>query len=189
MRRPALSNDYFAHEYGDTRGVLICRFDDTKPTKESQEYQDSILDYLQQMYDTYVSLIKSGKAYADNAVQGVMQDQRKDGIASACRDISPEDSLSHFSEMKSGSADGLQWCIRAKISFDNAVIEIHIDPVAARYTAIPKAGLVIAFVEGIEGIVSAEKAKHKNPALGTKEVVLSPENIISQDDVQQLKEQ
>ncbi|KAL4927101.1 ribosomal protein L25/Gln-tRNA synthetase [Aspergillus undulatus] len=68
--------------YGDRRGVLICRFADA-PSKESQEFQGSILhdlsllgvvpdrilyssNYFQQVYDACVALIKSGKAYADN---------------------------------------------------------------------------------------------------------------------------
>lgn len=46
--KAALLNDYFAHEYlgPDSRGVLICRFDDTNPSKETEEFQDSILEDL-----------------------------------------------------------------------------------------------------------------------------------------------
>jgi glutamyl-tRNA synthetase len=131
--KAALLNDYFAHEAGTSRGVLICRFDDTNPSKESAEFQDSILhdlsllgvtpdrishssDYFQQMYEACVKLIKDGKAYAEDTVKEVMQDQRKDGTPSARRDMSVEDTLARFEEMKSGSEEGLRWCIRAKIS-------------------------------------------------------------------------
>src|SRR5829696_1963392 len=67
-----------AAEFG---GRCHLRFDDTNPTKESQEYVDSILadvrwlgfdwaehlyhasDYFEQLYDWAVQLIKAGKAY------------------------------------------------------------------------------------------------------------------------------
>lgn len=46
--KAALLSDYFAHEYlgPESRGILICRFDDTNPSKESAEFQDSILQDL-----------------------------------------------------------------------------------------------------------------------------------------------
>ncbi|KAL1960564.1 hypothetical protein VTO42DRAFT_7143 [Malbranchea cinnamomea] len=42
--KAALLNDYFAHK--GTGGTLICRFDDTNPSKESLEFQHSILHDL-----------------------------------------------------------------------------------------------------------------------------------------------
>ncbi len=65
----------------DYNGKFNLRFDDTNPSKEEQEYVDSIIDdvkwlggdfgdrifyasdYFQQMYDWAVELIKKGKAY------------------------------------------------------------------------------------------------------------------------------
>lgn len=110
--KAALLNDYFAHEYlgSESRGVLICRFDDTNPSKESAEFQDSILqdmvllgvrpdrisyssDYFQQMYEGCVKLIQLGKAYADNTPKDIMGEQRGKGIPSANRAMSVEDSL------------------------------------------------------------------------------------------------
>lgn len=46
--KAALLNDYFAHEHlgPESWGVLICRLDDTNPSKESAEFQDSILQDL-----------------------------------------------------------------------------------------------------------------------------------------------
>ena len=41
--KAALLNDYFAHKGA---GTLICRFDDTNPSKESMAFQDSILEDL-----------------------------------------------------------------------------------------------------------------------------------------------
>ncbi|KAJ5114348.1 glutamyl-tRNA synthetase [Penicillium alfredii] len=133
--KAALLNDYFAHEYlgPESRGAFICHFDDTNLSKETKEFQDSILedlnllgiqpdrisyssDYFQKMYEGYVKLIQLGKAYTDNTPKDVMRDQRGKGIPSACRDMSAEDSLSQLAKMKAGS--GLEWCSRAKISVD-----------------------------------------------------------------------
>lgn len=132
--KAAWLNHYFAHEQAN--GTLICRFDDTNPTKESQEFQDAIKqdlslmgiipdrmsfssDYFRQMYDLCVQLIKNGKAYADDTEKEAMQDERGKGIASKCRDMSVADTLKYFEEMRSGSDGGLRWCIRAKISVNN----------------------------------------------------------------------
>ena len=136
--KAALLNDYFAHESPgpESRGILICRFDDTNPSKESAEFQDSILrdlallgirpdrtsyssDYFQQMYDGCVRLIQLGKAYADNTPKDVMGDQRGKGILSARRDMGIEDSLAQLAKMKAGLC--LEWCIRAKVSVDDPV--------------------------------------------------------------------
>lgn len=148
--KAALLNDYFAHEHPSTspRRALICRFDDTNPSKESSEFEKSVLvdlsllgitpdrisyssDYFQQMYDVCVKLIKEGKAYADDTPQPIMKVQRGDGIASARRETSVEDNLARFEEMKSGFEKGLTWCIRAKISVDNLNKALR-DPVIYR---------------------------------------------------------
>ncbi|KAL9609511.1 MAG: hypothetical protein Q9167_005729 [Letrouitia subvulpina] len=144
--KAALLNDYFAHQKSD--GTLICRFDDTNPTKESQEFQDSILtdlalmdirpdrisyssDYFEQMHDLCQRLIEEGKAYADDTDRETMQAERREGIASKCREVSVSDNLARFSEMRKGSEEGLRWCIRAKISVDDLNKALR-DPVIYR---------------------------------------------------------
>ena len=66
-----------------------------------------------------------------------MQAQRFDGIPSKCRELSPEESLAHFEEMKQGTPEGLRWCIRAKISADdkNKVITFFVKD-SEQYTKI-----------------------------------------------------
>jgi len=76
-------NQYFAEKYN---GKLIIRFDDTNPSKEKAEFQDSILedlalmgihgdvvtytsDYFQTLFDYCVTMIKTGKAYCDDTEQ------------------------------------------------------------------------------------------------------------------------
>ncbi|KAA6406520.1 MAG: glutamyl-tRNA synthetase [Lasallia pustulata] len=132
--KAALLNDYFAHE--QYKGTMICRFDDTNPSKEKEEFQDAIVedlalmgikpdktsytsDYFEELYHYCVKLLKARKAYADDTDQDTMRQERGDGIASRRRDATVEDNLSHFEEMKKGTKEGLRWCMRAKMSVDN----------------------------------------------------------------------
>ncbi|QDS69070.1 hypothetical protein FKW77_009961 [Venturia effusa] len=132
--KAAIINDYFAHE--KYKGKLILRFDDTNPSKEKEEFQDSIVedlalmgikpdqrshtsDWFPQLYEYCVQMLKEGTAYADNTAQEQMQKERFEGIASAKRDASVEENLAAFEEMKKGSEEGIKWCIRAKMSVDN----------------------------------------------------------------------
>lgn len=133
--KAALLNDYFAHE-AYPGGKLICRFDDTNPSKEREEFQDAIIedlalmgirpdqtsyssDYFQEMHEYCLKMIKEGKAYADDTEQEQMRHERMEGIASQRRDETVEANLAAFSEMKAGSEEGVRWCIRAKMSVDN----------------------------------------------------------------------
>ncbi|KAL9093657.1 MAG: hypothetical protein Q9159_000186 [Coniocarpon cinnabarinum] len=128
--KAALLNDYFAHvKY---KGTLLCRFDDTNPLKEKQEFEDSIVrdlelmgikpdrtthtsDYFQELHDWCIQMIKSGHAYADDTDQTLMREQRLAKEPSARRNLSADESLARFEDMKSGSEEGQHWFIRAKI--------------------------------------------------------------------------
>ena len=85
-----------------------------KPDKLS--YTSDYFDYL---YDMCKRLISEGHAYADDTDQETMRDERFKGIPSKHRDMSIEETLRIFEEMKQGSEEGKKFCIRAKISFDN----------------------------------------------------------------------
>lgn len=65
-----------------------------------------------------------------------MRDERMTGTASARRDLAPSESLARFSEMATGSTEGMRWCIRAKISADNPNKAMR-DPVIYRGNALP----------------------------------------------------
>ncbi|KAE8372205.1 hypothetical protein BDV26DRAFT_302124 [Aspergillus bertholletiae] len=226
--KAALENSYFAHEYGKNRGTLICRFEDTNPSKESEEFREFILrdpsvlgvrpdrvsyssDYFQQMYEACIGLIRSGKAYAGNIAMEIMQDQRVKGIASACRNMQPEESLAHFVEMKSGSQTGLQCPITApeealglrkveiwvfsRLNFVRTVLskrKLTNDPRMPTVRGIRRRGCTIPALR--EFILKARpqpkyyKPKHKSPALGTKKVMFSKEIVIGQDDARHFKE-
>src|SRR6266513_2185091 len=80
-----------AREFG---GRCHLRFDDTNPTKESQEYVDAIMgdvrwlgfawgedlyhasDYFEQLYEWAVKLIKAGRAYVDELTVEEMREHR-----------------------------------------------------------------------------------------------------------------
>ena len=144
-------NDFFAHE--KYKGTLICRFDDTNPSKEKEEFQDAIVedlalmgirpdktsytsDYFEELYQYCVRMLKEGTAYADNTEQMTMRDQRMNGIASKCRDATVDENLTHFEEMKKGTEEGVTWCIRAKMSVDNPNKAMR-DPVIYRCNPLP----------------------------------------------------
>ena len=149
--KAALLNYYFAHKIPG--GKLICRFDDTNPSKESMEFEDSILhdlklmeiipekishssDYFQEMYEFALHLIKGGKAFADDSELGKGDESRKNRLPSQRRDLGIEETLEHFAEMKSGSEEGRRWCIRARIAYDSPNGTLR-DPVIYRCNLIP----------------------------------------------------
>lgn len=149
--KAAILNEYFAHAY---KGKLIIRFDDTNPTKEKVEFQDSILedlellgikgdqvtyssDYFDQMYDLAIKLIKQGDAYCDDTPLEKMREERMVGDASARRDRTVEENLKIFTEeMKNGTEEGLKNCLRAKIDY-KALNKALRDPVIYRCNLTP----------------------------------------------------
>ena len=88
-------------------------------------------DYFDQLYEYALTIIKAGKAYADDTEQIQMRAERYDGLPSKHRDDSIEDNLKHFAEMTSATQEGLRWCLRAKISVDDPNKALR-DPVIYR---------------------------------------------------------
>ncbi|KAL0094658.1 tRNA synthetases class I, catalytic domain-containing protein [Phycomyces blakesleeanus] len=148
--KAALMNQYFADTY---KGKLIIRFDDTNPSKEKTEFEDSIKedlaligvtsnhvshtsDFFDQMYELALKMIKEGKAYCDNTDQETMRDERTRGIPSKCRDTPVEKNLEIFEEMKKGTDTGRSFCLRAKISPDDPNGTMR-DPVIYRCNLTP----------------------------------------------------
>lgn len=208
--KAALLNDYFAHEYSSPspQRTLICRFDDTNPSKESEEFQNSVLvdlsllgitpdrisyssDYFQEMHDACISMIKAGKAYADDTSKLTMQDQRRDGIASVRRETPVDDNLARFEAMKSGHEEGLKWCVRAKISVDNpnkalrdpVIYRCNLQPhhrTGTKWKVYPTYDFCAPFLDSLEGVTHALRTneyRDRNPqyywmqeALGIRKV-------------------
>ena len=162
---------------------MLCRFDDTNPSKEKEEFQDAIIedlalmgikpdqtsytsDYFQELYEYGVRVIKDGNAYCDDTAQPKMKEERWHGIKSERRDSTVEDNLSRFEEMKKGSAEGLRWCVRAKISVDDPNKALR-DPVIYRcnperhhrtgdkWKIYPTYDFCCPIVDSIEGVTHA----------------------------------
>ncbi|GAA98789.1 uncharacterized protein L969DRAFT_104263 [Mixia osmundae IAM 14324] len=148
--KAAMLNAYFAQHY---HGRLLIRFDDTNPSKEKAEFEESIIadlalmevkgeavsytsDYFDEIYKYAIELIKNGKAYADDTLQEKMRAERMDGIASVHRDMTVEKTLEHFAQMMAGTEEGARWCIRARMSVDNPNKAMR-DPVIYRCNAVP----------------------------------------------------
>ncbi|SCU87975.1 LANO_0D00694g1_1 [Lachancea nothofagi CBS 11611] len=179
--KAAILNQYFAQEY---KGKLIIRFDDTNPSKEKTEFQDSILedlellgikgdrvtyssDYFQEMYDLCVKLIKEGKAYCDDTPTERMREERMDGIASARRDRSVEENLKIFTQdMKNGTEEGLKNCVRAKIDYeapnktlrDPVIYRCNLTPhhrTGSAWKIYPTYDFCVPIVDALEGVTHA----------------------------------
>jgi glutaminyl-tRNA synthetase len=135
------------------KGLCNLRFDDTNPTKEEQEYVDSIVDsvrwlgfdwqdrlfyasdYFQQMHDYAVQLIKAGKAYVDDLSTDEIRDYRgtltQPGKESPYRDRSVEENLDLFARMRAGEFEDGARVLRAKIDMSSPNLNMR-DPVMYR---------------------------------------------------------
>jgi glutamyl-tRNA synthetase len=146
--KAALLNYHYAKIY---KGYMIFRFDDTNPTKEKDEYVQSILedvktlgitweklsytsDYFDYLLDQIRVLISKGKAYCDNTPVEEMREERNKKIESKCRNQTVEDNLAIYDKVRNGEAD--DYCIRAKIDMQNNNGCLR-DPVLARTSRIP----------------------------------------------------
>ena len=139
-----------AQEFG---GRCHLRFDDTNPTKESQEYVDAITgdvrwlgfdwrehlyyasDYFEQLHDWAVQLIRAGRAYVDELSADEIREYRgtltEPGRESPYRDRPVEESLDLFARMRAGEFPDGSKTLRAKIDMTAGNINLR-DPVMYR---------------------------------------------------------
>ena len=139
-----------AKEFG---GRCNLRFDDTNPTKEEQEYIDSIQadvrwlgydwgdnlfyasDYFERLYEWAEGLIKAGLAYVDDQSQEEIRLARgtltEPGKNSPFRDRTVEENLDLFRRMKAGEFPNGARVLRAKIDMAAGNINLR-DPVLYR---------------------------------------------------------
>lgn len=137
----------------DFNGVCNLRFDDTNPTKEEQQYIDSIMedvrwlgfdwqerlyfasDYFEKFYEFALFLIKKGRAYVDSLSAEEIREHRgtltQAGRESPYRQRSVAENLDLFARMKAGEfADGTH-VLRAKINMASGNLNMR-DPVMYR---------------------------------------------------------
>jgi glutaminyl-tRNA synthetase len=139
-----------AAEFG---GRCHLRFDDTNPTKEEQEYIDSIeadvrwlgfdwgehlyfaSDYFERLYEWAVGLIETGGAYVDDlsadeirAYRGTLTEPGQD---SPWRARPVEENLDLFARMRAGEFPNGARVLRAKIDMASGNINLR-DPVLYR---------------------------------------------------------
>ncbi|OJH36275.1 glutamine--tRNA ligase/YqeY domain fusion protein [Cystobacter ferrugineus] len=134
-------------------GQFNMRFDDTNPSKEEQEYVDSILkdvkwvgadwgdrlffasDYFEQMYAYAEQLIQKGKAYVCDLNAEQMREYRgtltEPGRNSPFRDRSVEENLDLFRRMRAGEFPDGSRTLRAKIDMASPNFNLR-DPVLYR---------------------------------------------------------
>ena len=139
-----------AREFG---GRCHLRFDDTNPTKEEQEYIDSIeadvrwlgfdwgeylfyaSDYFEQLYEWAAYLIRAGKAYVDDLSADEIREHRgtftEPGRESPWRDRPADESLDLFGRMRAGEFPNGARVLRARIDMAAPNINLR-DPVLYR---------------------------------------------------------
>ena len=134
-------------------GTCNLRFDDTNPSKEEQEYIDSIIedvrwlgfdwgdrqfhasDYFEQLHDWAVSLIQQGHAYVDDQSADEIRKSRgsltRPGQPSPFRDRTVDENLDLFARMRSGEFEDGSRVLRAKIDMASPNINLR-DPTMYR---------------------------------------------------------
>ncbi|MCB9784098.1 MAG: glutamine--tRNA ligase/YqeY domain fusion protein [Candidatus Omnitrophica bacterium] len=139
-----------ANQYG---GKCNLRFDDTNPSKEEEEYVESIKedirwlgfdwedreyyasDYFDQLYEWAVQLIKEGKAYICDLSGDEIREYRgtlkEPGKNSPYRERSVEENLDLFERMKNGEFENGARVLRAKIDMASPNLNMR-DPVMYR---------------------------------------------------------
>ena len=143
-------NAMTAKKYG---GLFNLRYDDTNPSKEDNEYVESIYedltwlgctptggvfygsDYFDLCYEYAVKLIKEGKAYVCDLSAEEMREYRgtltEPGKNSPYRDRSVEENLDLFERMKNGEFEDGAKTLRAKIDMASSNINMR-DPAIYR---------------------------------------------------------
>ncbi len=139
-----------AKKYG---GLCNLRFDDTNPSKEEQEYVDSIMtdvrwlgfdwgdrlyyasQYFEQIYRYAEKLIQDGKAYVCELTADQVREMRgtltQGGKASPWRERPAAESLDLFRRMRAGEFPDGSKTLRAKIDLNSGNINLR-DPVLYR---------------------------------------------------------
>jgi glutaminyl-tRNA synthetase len=143
-------NFTFAANYN---GLCNLRFDDTNPTKEEEEYVESIKEdvrwlgfdwdereyyasgYFDQLYEWALKLVKDAKAYVDDLSAEEIKEYRgtltRSGKESPYRNRPVEENLELFERMRAGEFEDGSRVLRAKIDMAHPNLNMR-DPVMYR---------------------------------------------------------
>ncbi|CAD7942429.1 unnamed protein product [Amoebophrya sp. A25] len=177
--KAALLNHAYARMYN---GKMIIRFDDTNPSKEKQEFEDTILedskalgivpdkvthtsDYFDQLQALMEQFIREGHAYVDDLPAAQMKLDRDAGKESEARLKNDVDAnIALWKEMLGGTPRGIECCVRAKMDMKN-VVKCLRDPVLYRckvdvphhrhgtkFKAYPTYDFACPIVDALEGV-------------------------------------
>lgn len=132
-------------------------------------------DHFEEIYQYTINLIKSGLAYIDDTDQETMRNERMEGIDSKNRNMSIEETLSKFEQLKEGNLEGS--CLRAKVFMQDKNKAMR-DPVIYRLNLLPhhRTGsawkiypcydLACPIVDSLEGVTHALRTneyRDRNP--------------------------
>lgn len=138
-------------------GVCNLRFDDTNPSKENDEYVNSILndikwlgfhwnniyyasDYFEKLWDFAIWMIKEGKAYVDEQTSEQIAAQKgtptEPGTESPYRNRPVEENLRLFNQMNTPEAVEGSMVLRAKLDMANDNMHFR-DPIIYRIIQTP----------------------------------------------------
>jgi glutaminyl-tRNA synthetase len=134
-------------------GLCNLRFDDTNPSKEDEEYVESIKrdvkwlgfdwddrlfyasDYFEKLYEYAIQLIKAGKAYVCDLSPQEIKEYRgtltEPGKESPYRQRTVEENLELFEQMRAGKFEDGSRVLRAKIDMASPNLNLR-DPVMYR---------------------------------------------------------
>jgi glutaminyl-tRNA synthetase len=134
-------------------GKCNLRFDDTNPTREENEYVESIIedvnwlgfdwedrlfyasDYFDQLFEFAMQLIKSGKAYVcdltGEEIRTTRGNLKAPGTESHFRNRFIEENIELFNQMKSGNFENGEKVLLAKIDMSHPNLNMR-DPVMYR---------------------------------------------------------
>ncbi|MBU2882307.1 glutamine--tRNA ligase [Psychrosphaera sp. B3R10] len=137
----------------DYNGFCNLRFDDTNPEKEDIDYVNAIKkdvnwlgyqwhdevryssNYFDQLFGFAEELISKGLAYVEFSNQEEIRSMRgtltSPGKNSPYRDVSIEENLKHFHDMRDGKYKEGECCLRAKIDMSSSFMCMR-DPVIYR---------------------------------------------------------
>jgi glutamyl-tRNA synthetase len=178
--KAVLLNNFYARHY---EGKLLIRFDDTNPSKEKDEFEQSIIqdlarlgvvgdsvshssDYFDEVANIARKMIRDGNAFMDDTPQEQMREEREKRVDSKRRSESIETNLSRFETMLGGGDLGRPWCMRAKINMQDNNGTLR-DPVLFRcnetphhrtgtkYKAYPTYDFVCPILDAHEGVTHA----------------------------------